>query len=165
MKHTVLKKGDLLVEQDTSDEKRTVRKMESGQAAAQAKADMSSIFAVASVSLLVGGIGIMNIMLVTFTERTSEIGIRKALGGKRWDILKQFLFESGVLSALGGILGVLLGVGAAVVVNCIGTFQLTVTLGSVILDFFFSAEIGIFFGFYPAHKAAALDPIEALRYE
>jgi putative ABC transport system permease protein len=120
---------------------------------------------VASVSLLVGGIGIMNIMLVTVTERTREIGIRKALGGKRWDILKQFLIESVVLSVLGGSLGVELGVGAAYLITRSGTFHTVVTPQAVALAFLFSVGIGIFFGFYPARKAAALDPVEALRYE
>ncbi len=120
---------------------------------------------VASVSLLVGGIGIMNIMLVTVTERTREIGIRKALGGKRWDILKQFLIESVVLSVLGGALGVLLGVGAAYAITRSGAFHTVVTPAAVVLAFLFSVGIGIFFGFYPARKAAALDPVEALRYE
>jgi putative ABC transport system permease protein len=120
---------------------------------------------IASVSLLVGGIGIMNIMLVTVTERTREIGIRKALGGKRWDIQKQFLIESVVLSVLGGILGIVLGVGAAHAITRSGAFHTVVTPTAVALAFLFSVGVGIFFGFYPARKAAALDPVEALRYE
>ncbi len=120
---------------------------------------------VASVSLLVGGIGIMNIMLVTVTERTREIGIRKALGGKRRDILKQFLIESVVLSVLGGGIGVFIGLGTARLIDQSGAFKTEVTPESVAMAFFFSVGIGIFFGLYPARKAASLDPIEALRYE
>lgn len=120
---------------------------------------------IASVSLLVGGIGIMNIMLVTVTERTREIGIRKALGGKRWDILQQFLIEAVVLSVAGGLLGVLLGIVTAYVITHSGMFETVVTLKSVALAFLFSVAIGVFFGFYPARKAARLAPVEALRYE
>jgi putative ABC transport system permease protein len=120
---------------------------------------------VAGISLLVGGIGIMNIMLVSVTERTREIGIRIAVGAQPGDIRLQFLIEAITLSLLGGLLGVLAGVGASKLVGMVANFQAIVSTGSIILAFGVSSAIGIFFGFYPAHKAAALNPIEALRYE
>ena len=120
---------------------------------------------IASVSLLVGGIGIMNIMLVSVTERTKEIGIRMALGAKRKDILTQFLLESLTLSSAGGILGVLLGLGAATAVASWSSFPVSVTAWSVILAFSFAIIIGVFFGLHPALKASRFQPIEALRYE
>ena len=120
---------------------------------------------VAGISLLVGGIGIMNIMLVSVTERTREIGIRIAVGAQPGDIRLQFLIEAVTLSLLGGLIGVLSGVGASKLVGMVADFQAIVSTGSIILAFGVSSAIGIFFGFYPAHKAAALNPIEALRYE
>ncbi len=121
---------------------------------------------IAGISLLVGGIGIMNIMLVTVTERTREIGIRKAIGARDRDILRQFLLEALIMSGLGGMLGVALGVGGAKVLPMLTTqFQTLVQLPSVFLAMGFSAGVGIFFGYYPATRAAKLDPIEALRYE
>jgi putative ABC transport system permease protein len=120
---------------------------------------------VAGISLLVGGIGIMNIMLVSVTERTREIGIRIAVGAQPKDILLQFLIEAITLSLLGGIIGVLGGVGAARLTSVVAGFNAVVSTGSVVLAFSVSAAIGIFFGFYPARRAAAMDPIEALRYE
>jgi putative ABC transport system permease protein len=120
---------------------------------------------VAGISLLVGGIGIMNIMLVSVTERTREIGIRIAVGAQPGDIRLQFLIEAITLSLLGGLIGVLSGVGASKLVGMVANFQAIVSTGSIILAFGVSSAIGIFFGFYPAHKAAALNPIEALRYE
>jgi putative ABC transport system permease protein len=120
---------------------------------------------VAGISLLVGGIGIMNIMLVSVTERTREIGIRIAVGAQPNDILLQFLIEAMTLSLFGGIVGVLLGMGAARLVSVFAGFTAVVSSGSVVLAFSVSAAIGIFFGFYPARRAAAMDPIEALRYE
>ncbi len=120
---------------------------------------------IAAISLVVGGIGIMNIMLVTVTERTREIGIRKALGARRRDIQIQFLIESCVLSILGGLLGVLMGVGTAHLMHVKMGLTTQVTTQSVIVSFGCSAAIGIFFGMYPASRAAALDPIQALRYE
>jgi putative ABC transport system permease protein len=123
---------------------------------------------IASISLLVGGIGIMNIMLVSVTERIREIGIRMAVGARERDILLQFLIEAVMLSILGGGIGVLFGIGASKLVRKISIFasiQTVVTPESVLLAFLFAASVGIFFGFYPARKASKLDPIEALRYE
>jgi putative ABC transport system permease protein len=121
--------------------------------------------AIAAISLLVGGIGIMNIMLVSVTERTREIGIRKAVGARKADILTQFLLEAVVLSLLGGLLGILLGTGIAKVVDVSGAIDSVVTLSSILLAVGFSLAIGLFFGIYPANRAAGLNPIEALRYE
>ncbi len=121
--------------------------------------------AIAGVSLLVGGIGIMNIMLVSVTERTREIGVRMAVGARGSDILLQFLVESVVLSVGGGLIGIALGVGAAKVVSAQFGWPTLVSPESAALAFLFSGVIGVFFGFYPARKAASLDPIEALRYE
>lgn len=119
---------------------------------------------IASISLLVGGIGIMNIMLVTVTERTREIGVRKAVGAKDRDILRQFLIESLIVSGIGGLLGVGLGFGVARIVAMFD-FNTLVEIRSVMLALSVSAAVGIFFGYYPARRAARLDPIEALRYE
>ena len=121
--------------------------------------------AVAAISLLVGGIGIMNIMYVTVTERTREIGLRMAVGGKNSDILMQFLAESTILSLAGGIIGIFLGVGLAFGASYALNWPFIVSLGSVAISFLVCALIGIFFGWYPARKAANLDPINALRYE
>ena len=121
--------------------------------------------AIASVSLLVGGIGIMNIMLVSVTERTREIGIRMAVGARGRDILLQFLIEAVTLSSTGGVLGILLGIGGAKVLTVIKNWPTLVSPDSIIVAFVFSAAVGIFFGFYPARKASRLDPIDALRYE
>jgi len=120
---------------------------------------------VALVSLVVGGIGIMNIMLVSVTERTREIGIRMAVGAHRRDILLQFLTESITLSSLGGLVGILCGVGAAQLISQLAGWPTVISAGPVLVAFLFSAVVGVFFGFYPARKAAQLDPIEALRYE
>jgi len=120
---------------------------------------------IASVSLLVGGIGIMNIMLVSVTERTREIGIRMALGARRRDILWQFLLEALLLSGVGGIFGMLFGVGVAVALARFSQFQVEITPWSVVLAFSFAAIVGIFFGLHPARRASSLQPIEALRYE
>jgi putative ABC transport system permease protein len=121
--------------------------------------------AIASVSLLVGGIGIMNIMLVSVTERTREIGIRMAVGARGRDILLQFLIEAVALSSTGGILGILTGVGGAKLITMIKQWPTLVSPQSIIIAFAFSAAVGVFFGFYPARKASQLDPIDALRYE
>jgi putative ABC transport system permease protein len=121
--------------------------------------------AIASVSLLVGGIGIMNIMLVSVTERTREIGIRMAIGANRRAILTQFLLEALMICILGGLTGIALGIGGAWLVSQIANIQIVITLGMVGLAFSFASVIGIFFGLYPARKAAALKPVEALRHE
>jgi len=120
---------------------------------------------IASVSLLVGGIGIMNIMLVSVTERTREIGIRMSIGARSRDILTQFLIEALVLSLLGGIVGIILGTVGSSVISDIAKWPTIITAFSIILSFGFSIAIGIFFGYYPARKAAMLNPIDALRYE
>jgi putative ABC transport system permease protein len=120
---------------------------------------------IAGISLLVGGIGIMNIMLVSVTERTREIGIRMAIGAKGRDVLMQFMIESIVISFIGGLIGILLGIVASWLVGKFGGWPIVITLSSIILSFVFSAAIGLFFGWYPARKAAALNPIDALRYE
>jgi putative ABC transport system permease protein len=121
--------------------------------------------AVAGISLLVGGIGIMNMMLTTVTERTREIGLRKAIGAKRRDINRQFLIEAVMLTFIGGVVGVLLGWGVSFGVSALGILQTKVSLSSVLLAFGVSAFIGIVFGYYPAQRASKLNPIEALRYE
>jgi putative ABC transport system permease protein len=121
--------------------------------------------AVASVSLLVGGIGIMNIMLVSVTERTREIGLRMAVGARGRDILKQFLVESVTLSLLGGLVGIGLGALASWLIGQFAGWPVALSAGSIVLAVGFSGAIGVFFGFYPARKAAALLPIQALRYE
>ena len=121
--------------------------------------------AIASVSLLVGGIGIMNIMLVSVTERTREIGIRLAIGAHGSDVLMQFLIEATILSSLGGVIGILIGIGSSQLVSHLNGWPVLVSTASVVIAFVFSAAVGMFFGFYPARKAAQLDPIEALRYE
>jgi len=120
---------------------------------------------IAAVSLLVGGIGIMNIMLVSVTERTREIGIRRAIGARRGDILLQFLFESAFLSLAGGALGVALGMLAARLVSQLARWPTLIQPSAVVVAFGFATLIGLFFGFYPARRAARLDPVEALRYE
>jgi putative ABC transport system permease protein len=120
---------------------------------------------IASVSLLVGGIGIMNIMLVSVTERTREIGIRMAVGARERDILSQFLIEAVILALTGGVVGILLGAGGAILTSAIAGWTTVISPAAVFLAFGFSAAVGVFFGFYPARKASRMDPIEALRYE
>jgi putative ABC transport system permease protein len=121
--------------------------------------------AIAGISLLVGGIGIMNIMYVSVTERTREIGLRMAIGGKGFDILLQFLTESILLSITGGVIGILLGIGASKIIGSAMSWPIVVLPSSEILSFAVCTAIGVFFGWYPARKAASLDPIDALRYE
>jgi len=120
---------------------------------------------IASISLLVGGIGIMNIMLVSVTERIREIGIRMSIGAKEKDILLQFLIEAIVLSIMGGLLGIALGVGGSALISHFSPMETLVSIGSIVLAFLFAGSVGVFFGFYPARKASKLDPIDALRYE
>jgi putative ABC transport system permease protein len=136
------------------------------QAAEQSTRVMTLLLgAIASVSLLVGGIGIMNIMLVSVTERTREIGIRMAIGAKTWDIRLQFIIEALTLSLIGGVLGIIIGVSTAVILSSVSGWPTVVSVLSILLAFSFSGFIGIFFGFYPAYKASLLNPIDALRYE
>jgi putative ABC transport system permease protein len=120
---------------------------------------------VASISLIVGGIGIMNIMLVSVTERTREIGIRMAIGARRNAILLQFMTEAVLLTMIGGIIGIILGTAGATAVSKFLDWPTLISLKSVTIAFLFSGAVGIFFGFYPARKAAGLNPIDALRYE
>lgn len=136
------------------------------QAAEQSTRVMTLLLgAVASISLLVGGIGIMNIMLVSVTERTREIGIRMAVGAKTWDIRLQFLIEAVTLSLIGGIIGILLGVTGSTVLALLAEWPTVVSPLSILLAFGFSGMVGVFFGFYPAFKASVLNPIDALRHE
>jgi ABC-type antimicrobial peptide transport system permease subunit len=137
---------------------------------AQAASSTASILAlllasVAAVSLLVGGIGIMNIMLVSVTERTREIGLRVALGARAASILRQFLIEAVVLSTGGGAIGVVLGIAGATAIAVFAHWAASVSIAAVVLALAFSAAVGVFFGYWPARKAAALDPISALRFE
>ncbi|MDF2678869.1 MAG: multidrug transporter substrate-binding protein [Brevibacillus sp.] len=120
---------------------------------------------IAAISLIVGGIGVMNIMLVSVTERTREIGIRKAIGAKRGDILRQFLIEAVTLSLIGGIVGIVLGVGAALMISKFGGMTTTISISPILYAFLTSSLVGVVFGVYPARKAAQLGPIDALRYE
>jgi putative ABC transport system permease protein len=121
--------------------------------------------AIASISLLVGGIGIMNIMYVSVTERTREIGLRMSVGGRGKDILMQFLIESTLLSIIGGVIGIIFGIGASKLIGILMSWPIVVLPASVILSFMVCTVIGVFFGWYPARKAASLNPIDALRYE
>jgi putative ABC transport system permease protein len=144
-----------------------VRNMADLASAAQASSKVFTLLlaSIASVSLLVGGIGIMNIMLVSVTERTREIGIRMAVGAKGGDVLMQFLVEAVVISLLGGMIGILFGMGASKLIGILAKWPISFMPGSIVLAFLFSALVGIFFGFYPARRASRLEPIEALRYE
>ena len=149
------------------DEDFTVRNLtQMMQAAEQSTKVMTLLLgAVASISLLVGGIGIMNIMLVSVTERTREIGIRMAVGAKTWDIRLQFLIEALTLSIIGGIIGIVIGISVSTILSVIAQWPTIVSPISIILAFSFSGMVGIFFGFYPAYKASNLNPIDALRHE
>ncbi len=145
----------------------TVRnQLELAEAATATSRTMTALLgAIAGVSLIVGGIGIMNIMLVSVTERTREIGIRLAIGAHDHDIRLQFLIEAMVLSLMGGTLGILLGIGSSQLVSQLNGWPVLVSTSAVLVAFIFSGAVGIAFGFYPAHKAAQLDPIDALRFE
>jgi putative ABC transport system permease protein len=145
----------------------TVRNLAEVFAAQESSARVMSILlgAIASVSLVVGGIGIMNIMLVSVTERTREIGLRLAIGAKTRDILAQFLVEAVTLSLLGGVTGIAIGIAASMLISYLAKWSTLVSPTAIMLAFVFSGLVGIFFGYYPARKAALLDPIDALRYE
>jgi putative ABC transport system permease protein len=120
--------------------------------------------AISSIGLLVGGIGVMNIMLVSVTERTDEIGLRKAVGATRQDILWQFLMEAGILTGIGGVLGICMGLGAALVVSLLTGLPVSMSAFYVFLAVLLSVGIGVFFGLYPASRAARLDPVQAMSY-
>jgi putative ABC transport system permease protein len=145
----------------------TVRNLTSMMQAAEQSTQVMTLLlgAIASVSLLVGGIGIMNIMLVSVTERTREIGIRMAIGAKTWDIRLQFIIEALILSLIGGVAGLIAGISASEIISVVAGWSTVVSPLSGLLAFGFSGFVGIFFGFYPAYKASLLDPIDALRYE
>ena len=153
--------------QEERDDDFVVRNQEEIAEAATASSRTMTLLlgGIASVSLIVGGIGIMNIMLVSVTERTREIGIRMAVGARGRDILRQFLIEAITLSSIGGLIGVGLGIGASRVLSVVAQWPALTSLESIMLAFLVSAGIGVFFGFYPARKASELDPIDALRYE
>ena len=153
--------------QPNEDDDFTIRNLEEVFKAQETSASVMSMLlaAIASVSLIVGGIGIMNIMLVSVTERTREIGLRQAVGAKPRDILGQFLVEAVTLSLAGGAVGILLGVSASMLISHFAEWNVLLSPGAIAMAFLFSAFVGVFFGFYPARKAAYMDPIEALRYE
>ena len=145
----------------------TVRNLTQMMQAAEQQTEVMNLLlgAIASVSLLVGGIGIMNIMLVSVTERTREIGIRMAIGAKTWDIRLQFIIEALILSLIGGVAGLIAGISASEILSALAGWSTVITPLSLLLALGFSGFVGVFFGFYPAYKASLLDPIEALRYE
>jgi putative ABC transport system permease protein len=145
----------------------TVRTQQEIAEAATATSRVMTVLlgAIAGVSLVVGGIGIMNIMLVSVTERTREIGVRMAVGARGNDILTQFLIEAVTLSSVGGVIGIVCGIAASKTLSIYAHWPTLISISSIAIAFLFSAAVGVFFGFYPARKAAALDPIEALRYE
>jgi len=150
-----------------ADDDFSLRNLQEVMAAQEASSRVLALLlaAVASVSLLVGGIGIMNIMLVSVTERTREIGLRMAVGARTRDILGQFLVEAVTLSLIGGLIGVALGVGGALAIAQLAGWRIVISPEAVVLAVAFAFVIGVFFGFYPARKAARLNPVEALRFE
>lgn len=152
---------------DTDEDDFSIRSQQELSSMMTSTTDMMTVLlaAVAGISLLVGGIGIMNIMYVSVTERTREIGLRMSIGAKGRDIMAQFLIESILISVTGGIIGVVLGVGAALLVNILASYPVYVQSWSVLLSFAVCTVTGVFFGWYPARKAARLDPIDAIRYE
>ena len=123
------------------------------------------ISVIAAIALLVGGIGVMNIMLVSVTERTREIGTRKALGARSIHIKMQFITESVIICTIGGTIGIILGIGMGIIACLVLKSPISISIPTILISFTFSMAIGVFFGYYPAKKAASLDPIEALRYE
>ena len=161
----ILRRNHKLKESDDDDF--TIRSQQELSTMLTSTTDMMTVLlaAVAGISLLVGGIGIMNIMYVSVTERTREIGLRMSIGAKGIDILAQYLIESILISVTGGLIGVVFGVGAALVVNGVAHFPIYIQPWSVVLSFAVCTVTGVFFGWYPAKKAAQLDPIEAIRYE
>lgn len=158
-------------------EKHKLARSDDNDFTVRTQSDISNIFgsvssvmtillaSIAGISLLVGGIGIMNIMLVSVTERTREIGIRMAIGAKGKDVLRQFMIESIVISFVGGMIGIVFGIAVSELVANFGGWPVVISVTSILVSFFFSAAIGLFFGWYPAKKAASLSPIDALRYE
>jgi putative ABC transport system permease protein len=151
----------------SKDDDFTVRNLTQFMQTAEEQTRIMTIFlgAIASISLLVGGIGIMNIMLVSVTERTREIGIRMSVGAKTWDIRLQFIMEAVILSLMGGLVGLIIGFAGSKIVSATSGWPTEVSVLSAMLAFAFSGMVGIFFGFYPAYKASLLNPIDALRYE
>ena len=162
---SILRESHRLGEGDDDDF--TIRNQDEIAAAASSTTKVMTLLlaAIASISLLVGGIGIMNIMLVSVTERTREIGIRMAIGARGSDVLTQFLVESVAISVLGGIVGVAIGFGGAAIVGRVTGWTTSTPAEAVAVAVAFSAAVGVFFGFYPARQAASLNPIQALRYE
>jgi len=171
MKEVEIQINDLLRQrhriQPNQDNDFTVRNLTEIMSTAEQSASVMSLLlgAIASISLIVGGIGIMNIMLVSVTERTREIGIRIAVGAKGRDILLQFLIESLVLSLIGGIMGIAIGVVGTFILSSVTQWPTLFSINAILLAFLFSGSVGVFFGFYPARKASMLNPIEALHYE
>jgi len=163
--HTLLRQRHHL--QRSQDDDFTIRNLEEVFAAQETSARVMAVLlaVIASVSLIVGGIWIMNIMLVSVTERTREIGLRQAVGAQTGDILLQFLVEAVTISLLGGVMGIGLGVATSILISRFAQWSTVLSPGAALLAFAFSGLVGVFFGYYPARKAAFLDPIDALRYE
>jgi len=165
------KVGELLrqrhrIEAGSDDDFKVKSQLEIAESATETSRTMTLLLGlIASVSLVVGGIGIMNIMLVSVAERTREIGIRMAVGAHRRDIRRQFVIEAFLLSVLGGVVGIVLGAGTATLLAELAGWPTLISADAILIAFLFSAAVGIFFGFYPAQKASLLDPIDALRYE